>query len=148
MLITFKIRRIVLLALCLALVENAAGYFVFRALGDLCTVRREEVTKLISDEQDKVENSASPTEVRIIEGPNGSEEVFITSSISLGINVRTSGEAVRFYMERLIDWEMLEDLVNLVRDVYERMFEATLCTLCAVLLASRFGRLPRSPMPI
>jgi hypothetical protein len=148
MLVTFKTRRIVLLAYCLVLVENAAGYFVFRALGDLCTVRREEMIRFISDEQDKIENFASPAEVRIIEGPNGSKEVFVTSSISIGINLRTSGEASRFYMERLIDWETLEGLVNLVRDVHERMFEATLCTLCAVLLALRFGRLPRSPMPI
>lgn len=148
MIIAFKTRRIVLLALCLVLLDNAAGYFVFRTLGQLCTVRRVEITKLISIEQEKVENSASPAEVRIIEGPNGSKEVFVTSSLSLGVNGRMSGEAARFYMQQLINWEMLENLVNLVRDVYERMFEANLCILCAVLLASRFGRLPRSPMQI
>jgi len=128
-------------------VEKAAGDFFFGALGDLCTVRREEKTNFISDEKDKIENSASPTEARIIEGPNG-PIIFVSSSISFGFNLRTSGEASRFYMERLIDWETLGNLVDLMRYVHERMFEATLCTLFAVLLASVFGRSPRLPMPI
>lgn len=136
-------RRLILVAFVLFLISDFATTYVFKSAADFTAVKRQKITKIVDESIREIQNATSSTSFRIVEGSNGSKEVFFTASESVSPRTMISGQILNSFMEQLAFWQTLENLFELARDYNERISEALVVAFCLFLLCSVKSILPR-----
>ena len=138
----YRHRKTIFLALVFLLLENIAGACVFDTLSEFCANYRHEL-EFAASEQTKPSEPVSKCNVRVIEGPNGTKNVYVKCEASIRVEVQASGEVFDYsaYIRHVILWKTLENIFNTIRDIHKMMFETTVCIFCVFSLTFRLRRL-------
>lgn len=142
----YRHRKTIFLVLVLSLIENITVACVFDILSEVCANYRHEL-EFTASEPTKPSKPVSNGNVRIVEGPNGTKNVYVECSASVNLEVRASGEYFDYsaYLRHVMYWKTLENIFNMVRDIHKILFETTVCIFCVFSLGFGLKKVSASP---
>ncbi len=127
-----------MVALILLFLENVAGMYVFDMLANACANYRHELEEIVRTEQakPKPQKPASGSNVKVVEGPNSTKEVYIEVGVSFGFETNLSGEYFDYsaYKQHIIFWTNIENSFTMARDIHRMMTETMICIFCVIFL--------------
>lgn len=133
----------ILLILIITFAESFAVSYVFDALSNFCANYRHKLEFINSQQPPKPSNLSQATNVKVIEGPNGTKEYYYEVKQSVNVKAEASGEHLDYseYVRHIILWKTLENMFELIRDIYREMAETLLFLFCALSIGERFQML-------
>jgi len=142
----YRHRKTIFLVLVLSLVENITSAYFFDTLSHVCADYRHKL-EFTAIEPIKPSKPVSSSNVRIVEGPNGTKNVYVECLASVNLEVRASGEYFDYsaYVRHVMLWKTLENIFNLVRDIHKMLFETTVCMFCVFSLGFGLKKVSASP---
>jgi len=131
----YRERNAILLSFILILAGSMASAYVFDTLSKI-TADYVHQLKFVNNAETETPKEAPPTNVRVVEGPNGTKEVFVECFATIGVQVSPSGEIFDYssYIRHILFWEILKNSFETLRDIYKEMFETTICVFCVIVL--------------
>lgn len=142
MIISWKNRRIIIIALFITLCQSLVQYGAFRNISITVSERKS----LIENQLNEIRNATQPpppaSSMHIVYGPNGSKHVFISASVTVSIEVRASGEIERTYVATLEFLEALGNIADLITNA-SIVTAITSCVVCIALIISGLRKIPK-----
>lgn len=149
MILSWKNRRIIIIALFFTLCESLALYGASRNI----SITLSERKALVENQLNKIRNATQPPQpplstssMHIVYGPNGSKEVTIFSFASMSVGTSVSGEIERTYVTTLGFLEALSNIVDLISNA-SIVTAITSCAVCIALIISGRRKIPRTLTP-
>ena len=134
--------------ICLALFSillDFWGNYAFASTSDLLRIQIREIQQLVEQERKKAEEQSvsneNPASVTVTQTPDGHKTVLIQANITFNIGIDVSGEAIKTYLQRIVELSNLKNVFDLCREYLNIAMETEMSTLLICSLIWKSTRL-------
>lgn len=131
-------KKLVFCFIMISLLSEISADFVLGSISDKLAIQIQETQQLVVQAQNKVEEqkalTQAPASMIVEEKPDGSKEVTVYASATIGLGASVSGEIIRTYLLQIVDLVALKNLYDLWKSYVDIILEVKI-TLILILSA-------------